>query len=82
MKVILATPAIAQDTPNSKVLFLAHNPGQKQAAQTAHNSRLISSLWRNLQGLRIWISALSGGLNDFASKIDSYICLTLDNSYN
>jgi hypothetical protein len=44
MKVILAAPAIAQGAPNSQVLFLAHNPGQKQAAQTAHKSRLISSL--------------------------------------
>jgi hypothetical protein len=44
MKVISATPAIAQATPNSQVLFLDHNPGQKQAAQIVHKSRLISSL--------------------------------------
>ena len=82
MNVILATPATAQVAPNPQVLFLAHNPGQKQAAQTAHKSRLISSLWKNLQGLGIWFRALSAGRNDFASKIDSCIYLTLDKTFN
>ncbi len=82
MKVILATLAIAQTTPNSQVLFLDHNLGQKQAAQTAHKSRLISSLWRNLQGLGIWFRALSARRNEFALKIDSCIYSTLDKTFN
>ncbi len=72
----------ADKSRNSQVLFIAHNPGQKQAAQTAHKFRLISSLWRNLQGLGIWFSALSAGRNEFASKIDSCIYSTLDKSFN
>ena len=82
MKVILANHAIAEATPNSQVLFLAHKPGQKQAAQSAHKFRLISSLWRNLQGLGIWFSALSAGRNEFASIIDSCKYSTLDKTFN